>query len=544
MKLQFYINGKRRTVELPASEASLGCLLKSWGLTERIPKCKVAGFLRTEIPLDSLVNEVVMVDEVNYLARRIEALSEYEKRVMAAYVECEGINTIKDFINLTFSLQGLSMLTDFADSAEVGKRLYIDEHGGLSESEQLGTNFAAYAEKCLKESETTITPYGVFVEHGFKLQEVYNGVTFPQFIDRPDEVVAVVEIETQFGLKENLYMPTDFYAMDKAKARMGVLDYWECRAVNVINLRLPDILVPRAEDIAEIEELVSFNEMCDAVKRFDENEMKHFEMAVQLVDSYEFAVLANVARHLGEFQYLADVNNDEEYGRFLVEKSGLFQVDELLLPHIDYAAFGKETRMSMMKESLYTEMGLAGTNHHLAEYQEYKGEFAEPLSIDESAYETFYLFSPLTAELYVDGQSHGNYYRSDLTEYADAIHEAVVAENNKDSHIRGLMYYFDESKEVAEKVMSAIPTVKVIDGELLGVLECKVSQPLSEDEIGILKEYWTGQMSDGWGEGFEQQAIEIDDGELYVSFWNSGNFWSVMTEEELYGGMIDGMHMV
>ena len=51
-------------------------------------------------------------------------------------------------------------------------------------------------------------------------------------------------------------------------------------------------------------------------------------------------------------------------------------------------------------------------------------------------------------------------------------------------------------------------------------------------------------MSDGWGEGFEQQAIEIDEGELYVSLWNTENFWSVMTEEELYGGMTTGMNMV
>ncbi len=49
----------------------------------------------------------------------------------------------------------------------------------------------------------------------------------------------------------------------------------------------------------------------------------------------------------------------------------------------------------------------------------------------------------------------------------------------------------------------------------------------------MLKDYWTGQMSDGWGEGFEQQPIQTEEGELYVSFWSSENFWKVMTAEEL-----------
>lgn len=105
------------------------------------------------------------------------------------------------------------------------------------------------------------------------------------------------------------------------------------------------------------------------------------------------------------------------------------------------------------------------------------------------------------------------------------------------------MHYFDRSPAVAAKVMSAQPKVEIVDGELYGVLECKISEPLTENDIEVLKEYWTGQMSDGWGEGFEQHPITVEDGEIYVSFWNSENFWSVMTEEELMGGQVQGMNM-
>ena len=42
-----------------------------------------------------------------------------------------------------------------------------------------------------------------------------------------------------------------------------------------------------------------------------------------------------------------------------------------------------------------------------------------------------------------------------------------------------------------------------------------------------------GQIAtDGLGEGFEQQPIDTMDGELFVSFWNSGDDYAMMTESE------------
>lgn len=71
-----------------------------------------------------------------------------------------------------------------------------------------------------------------------------------------------------------------------------------------------------------------------------------------------------------------------------------------------------------------------------------------------------------------------------------------------------------------------------MEGELYGVLICEITEYLTEREICVLKDYWTGQMSDGWGESFEQYPIRSEYGDLYVSFWNSGDSWQVMTLEE------------
>ena len=70
-------------------------------------------------------------------------------------------------------------------------------------------------------------------------------------------------------------------------------------------------------------------------------------------------------------------------------------------------------------------------------------------------------------------------------------------------------------------------------GRLFGKIECSLKEPLTDAETEILKEWIIGQNADGYGEHFEQQPINTEDGDLYVSFWNSGDDYSIMTHDEL-----------
>ena len=70
-----------------------------------------------------------------------------KEKVLSAYAEDYGVATMQDLINLTFSMKGLSLLTDFSDARQVGERLYLDEFLGISEEEKAQTNFIEFAEK-------------------------------------------------------------------------------------------------------------------------------------------------------------------------------------------------------------------------------------------------------------------------------------------------------------------------------------------------------------------------------------------------------------
>ena len=82
------------------------------------------------------------------------------------------------------------------------------------------------------------------------------------------------------------------------------------------------------------------------------------------------------------------------------------------------------------------------------------------------------------------------------------------------------------------KVLSAEWDVQEIRGTLYGMIKVELASPLSLSEEKELKAWISGQNSDGFGEGLEQQEFEIDDGEGYLSFWNSGDNYFIKNETE------------
>ena len=113
----------------------------------------------------------------------------------------------------------------------------------------------------------------------------------------------------------------------------------------------------------------------------------------------------------------------------------------------------------------------------------------------------------------------------------DEINATIEKYSEPEEKHRGLMIYYNEDSPVNEKVFSAFPSVEVRNGELVGVLTCRLTEPLTESEMAEFKDWWSGQASDGWGEGFEQREIKTDAfGTIYVSFWNSSDSWQIEVE--------------
>ena len=141
-------------------------------------------------------------------------------------------------------------------------------------------------------------------------------------------------------------------------------------------------------------------------------------------------------------------------------------------------------------------------------------------------------YSPLAADFFPNEPDYEDEFYDEyegcpldgheLLEYETAIHDAV--ENDTRDFGGNLMQYYHEDDSVRGKVVTAIPSVEVHGNKLCGCLTVELKEPLLDDEQTVLCNYITGQYSDGWGEGFEQRDIRVDDGTLAVHFWQEDGF--------------------
>lgn len=117
--------------------------------------------------------------------------------------------------------------------------------------------------------------------------------------------------------------------------------------------------------------------------------------------------------------------------------------------------------------------------------------------------------------------------------YMDNINKKIQQSFDYDEQERGLVTWCDD-EDITRKVFSAMPSVEVRDDELYGCVLLRHFGDLDKSDLVSVSKYISGQLSDGWGESFEQHEISTKDEDIYVSFWNMDDEYFLKPESEVF----------
>ena len=106
-----------------------------------------------------------------------------------------------------------------------------------------------------------------------------------------------------------------------------------------------------------------------------------------------------------------------------------------------------------------------------------------------------------------------------LTFYSEEIQDAIKADQKRDIDTMA-MYFWTHDQKVNDSIQRKLLTcqwgVEEIGGNLYSRVEVTATEPFTVEERAAMRDWISGQNSDGLGEGFEQRPIETEDGSLYL----------------------------
>ena len=165
----------------------------------------------------------VNVEELNYLAKRLDSFDTGEAAQFQAMAHKLELFELKDLINLTFCCQQATVITDFSDLAAVGRDHYMNLHGGSASVDELNAlDGEETARQFIESGSGTITPYGVVYDNGMKLEQVYDGRFFPCYYYKPNVITVAVTSKTKPEDTEHitwLFLPMVQEEIDRALLR-------------------------------------------------------------------------------------------------------------------------------------------------------------------------------------------------------------------------------------------------------------------------------------------------------------------------------------
>ena len=280
--------------------------------------------------------QAVNVDELDYLARRLESFDKYEVEQFQAACSAFLCLSVKDLINMTFCCQGTTVISDLSKLEKAGKAHYLAIHGGAAPADEMeDLDGGALAQELIKSGKGKLTPYGLFFQNGVLLEDLYEGHSFPPFL-RVDQQ-AELELTKSDGTKSVIYLPFAESEWDRFLQRENIPDASECKQALHLYLGQGECIALNG-DVAELEE---WNKLCDTLSVMPHHRQQAFAAALEVTDAEDVSQMRLLAASLEDFDLVPGVRDAESYGKYMIQESGKYRYDPDLECYYNYEALGE-----------------------------------------------------------------------------------------------------------------------------------------------------------------------------------------------------------
>ncbi len=273
--------------------------------------CRVDGLESTYPILNRLVTQTVNVDELDYLAKRLDSFCPGEKERFQAVASKLHLSNIKDFINLTFGWQQATVITDFSDLECIGKDHALAVNGGGMPVDAFEkVDGLSVALDLIQSGAGTVTPYGVVYSNGMELEQVYNGRHFPAFYYEDCMAAVALSLPGQDG-QEMLYFPCPDSKIARAVKRLGVSSPAGCEAV-LDDTDICDAILGLFEAESQLNEhLDALNRLTRCYQGFQDDNLEKFHTVFEHARPQTLEESVYLAENLDQFDFVPKSGSPE-----------------------------------------------------------------------------------------------------------------------------------------------------------------------------------------------------------------------------------------
>lgn len=337
-------DGVKRNVIFPCTEAEYQAVRKELALKDNY------AFVRDVVEPKALAlkkDTFVNLDEINYLAKRMDSFDQKELFSFFAAVEAGDYVSTKDLINLTFNLDCYTLVKDISNLKNIGYNRVLSSRGCIGVDELEKMDLEKIGRELLLSGKGIPTKYGLlFRNEGVAFEAVYKGKGFPAYYYTGGEVLGV-EIENG-GEQDYIYFPCEKTEIERALKRIGASNISEC-SKNIDFCGGDEEWEKYCNDLLHKNDLESVNAISSAINRLGANLDAISENLYKLSSVMEFAGVTTadtekvirLAQSLDEFEYYREIGNDYNLGTKLIENE-IGAAAEKIDDYIDYERYAQD----------------------------------------------------------------------------------------------------------------------------------------------------------------------------------------------------------